>query len=166
MATHLEALVETLWEERHLMELLLYKLVCTKLLLAADEERYTGYAVSEVESVLAELRSAEQRRDDVVQAVAVASGLSIDEMRLSTLVEWSPEPWSGVFDDHRRSFLDLTTEIEATANENRRLAAGGLNRVQQTMLALTGGDDAISTYDPHGQRQTPAARPSLLDKVF
>jgi hypothetical protein len=162
---HLEELAETLWQERHLTELLLYKLVCTKLLLAADEQRYTGLSVSEVDSVLASLRTAERRRDEVVQALAVTWGVSIDELHLTTLVERSPQPWASVFDDHRRSFLSLTSEIEETATENRRLAASGLHRVQQTMLALTGGDDA-TTYDPKGQRYASTGRPSLLDKAL
>lgn len=164
--SHLEELAETLWQERHLTELLLYKLVCTKLLLAADEQRYTGVALSEVDSVLTTLRTAEHRRDDVVQALAVSWGISIDELRLDTLIERSPEPWASIFGDHRRSFLDLTAEIEETARENRRLAASGLQRVQQTMLALTGGDDGATTYDPHGHRAPATARPSLLDKAL
>jgi hypothetical protein len=165
-AGHLEELAETLWQERHLTELLLYKLICTKLLLAADEQRYTGLALSEVESVVTTLKTAEHRRDDVVQALAVTWGLSVAELTLSTLIERAPEPWGGIFDDHRRSFLALTAEIEETANENRRLAASGLQRVEQTMLALTGGDDAAATYDPQGHRRQPAGRPSLLDQVL
>ncbi|MBW3658971.1 MAG: flagellar protein FlgN [Actinobacteria bacterium] len=163
---HLEELAETLWQERHLTELLLYKLVCTKLLLAVDEQRYTGLALNEVDDVLAVLRTAEHRRDDVVQALAVAWGISIDELSLSTLVARAPQPWAEIFEDHRRSFLSLTAEIEAAASENRRLAASGLHRVQQTMAALTGGADTGTTYDPHGQRQPATARPSLLDKAL
>lgn len=165
-AAHLEELAETLWQERHLTELLLYRLVCTKLLLAADEQRYTGLALNEVEAVLGTLRSAERRRDDVIQALAVTWGLSIDDIHLSTLVERSPEPWAGIFDDHRRSFLALTAEIEATAKENRRLAASGLHRVQQTMLELTGGSDTVGTYASDGQTSTTAHAPSLLDQAL
>lgn len=165
-AGHLEELAETLWQERHLTELLLYKLVCTKLLLAVDEQRFTGLALNEVDDVLVVLRTAEHRRDDVVQALAVAWGISIDELSLSTLVARAPQPWGGIFDDHRRAFQTLTAEIEATAADNRRLATSGLHRVQQTMAALTGGADAGSTYDPHGHRQPATARPSLLDKAL
>lgn len=162
---HLEELAEMLWQERHLTELLLYKLVCTRLILAADEQRFTGYALNEVDTVLASLREAEGRRDDVVASLAVTWGASVDDLRLSTLVERSPEPWASVFEDHRQSFLALTSEIESVARENRRLAASGLHAVQRTMLALTGGGDT-ATYDPRGQRQPAAAGPSLLDEVM
>lgn len=165
-ASHLEELAETLWQERHLTELLLYKLVCTRLLLAADDQRFTGVSLNEVDAVLTGLRAAEQRRDDVVQALAVTWGMSVDELALSTLVERSPEPWRSIFDDHRRAFLALTGEIEETANDNRRLASSGLQRVQQTMLALTGGGHSSPTYDPHGQPQLAASRPSLVDKAL
>lgn len=163
---HLEELAETLWEERHLTELLLYKLLCTKLLLAADEQRFTGLSLNEVEAVLGSLRVAEQRRADVVQALAVAWGASMEDLHLSALAERSPQPWAGIFDDHRRSFLALTAEIEATADENRRLASSGLHRVQETMLALTGGAERGLTYDPDGQRGPAATAPALLDQVL
>lgn len=163
-ASHLEELAETLWQERHLTELLLYKLVCTKLLLAVDEERYTGIALNEVDDVLEILRTAEGRRDDVVQALAVSWGTRIEDLSLSTLAARAPEPWRGVFEDHRRSFLALSSEIEETANENRRLAASGLSRVRQTMQALTGG--GADTYDPHGQRRATLQRPAMLDEAL
>lgn len=162
---HLEELAETLWQERHLTELLLYKLVCTKLLLAADEQRYTGLAISEVDGVLETLRSAELRRDDVVQALAVSWGVAIDQVSLDTVIARAPAPWSGIFDDHRRAFLALTSEIEETAEENRRLAASGLQRVRRTMSVLTGRDDG-ATYDPAGHPRVAAIGPSLLDQAL
>lgn len=165
-AALLEELAETLWQERHLMEVLLYRLVCTRLLLAADDERFTGMAVTEVEGVIERLRTAEHRRDDVVQALAVRWGVSIDEFRLATLVERSPEPWRGIFDDHRRMFLELTGEIEDVAMDNRRLADSGLHRIQQTMLVLTGGGDPAGTYSSDGHAASTTGRASVLDQAL
>lgn len=165
-ARHLEELAETVWEERHLTELLLYKLVCTKLLLAADDQRFTGVALNEVDAVLRTLRDAEHRRDGVVQALAVAWGVAIDDLTLSTIVERAPEVWAGIFDDHRRAFLAMTAEIEETTRLNRRLAASGLRRVQQTMAALTGDDGSLTTYDPHGHGQPRVPRPALIDQAL
>ncbi|MEX0836298.1 MAG: flagellar export chaperone FlgN [Nitriliruptor sp.] len=162
---HLEELAETLWQERHLTELLLYKLVCTRMLLAADEQRYTGICLNEVDSVLSRLRDAETHRDDVVQALAVTWGVSIDQLYLSTLADRSPEPWAAIFDDHRKAFLSLTSEIESVAVDNRRLASSGLHRVQQTMAALTGGSEHRLTYDPDGRRSSSAG-PALVDQAL
>ncbi len=154
---HLEELAETLWQERHLTELLLYKLVCTRMLLAADEQRYTGICLNEVDAVLCRLRDAETHRDAVVQALAVTWGVSIDHLYLSTLADRSPEPWSRIFDDHRQAFLSLTAEIEAVAADNRRLASSGLHRVQHTMAALTGGSDNAPDLRPRGSSTSASA---------
>lgn len=164
-AQHLEELAETLWRERHLTELLLYRLVCTRLLLASDDERFTGLAINEVEAVADALREAEHRRDDVVQALAVSWGTTIDELTLHALASRAPQPWKSIFDDHRRAFLQLTGEIEETAADNRRLAASNLHRVHQTMSTLL-GTTASSTYDTRGQRHPAPTGPAMLDRVM
>jgi hypothetical protein len=164
-AQHLEELAETLWQERHLTELLLYRLVCTRLLLASDDERFTALAISEVEAVTDALRDAEQRRDEVVQALAVSWGTTIDELKLARLAEHAPQPWASIFDDHRRAFLELTGEIETAAADNRRLAASNLHRVHQTMSTLL-GTTSSSTYDTNGQRQPASPTPAMLDRVM
>lgn len=164
-AQHLEELAETLWQERHLTELLLYRLVCTRLLLASDDTRFTGLAINEVEAVAEALREAEHRRDDVVQALAVSWGTTVDELTLNALAAQAPQPWKSIFDDHRRAFLELTAEIESTAADNRRLAASNLHRVHQTMSTLL-GTTSSSTYDPRGQRQPASSGPAMLDRVM
>ncbi len=164
-AQHLEELAETLWQERHLTELLLYRLVCTRLLLASDDERFTGLAINEVEAVADALREAEHRRDSVVQALAVSWGTTMDDLTLHALADRAPQPWKSIFDDHRRAFLQLTGEIEETAADNRRLAASNLHRVHQTMSTLL-GTTASSTYDTRGQRQPAPTGPAMLDRVM
>ena len=162
---HLEELAETLWQERHLTELLLYRLVCTRLLLASDDERFTGLAINEVEAVTEALREAEQRRDDVVQALAVSWGVAIDDLRLGALAARAPQPWASIFDDHRQAFLHLTAEVEAAAADNRRLAASNLQRVHRAMSTLLGSAPS-DTYDTRGQRQPSTAAPAMLDRVM
>lgn len=164
-AEHLEELAETLWQERHLTELLLYRLVCTRLLLASDDVRFTGLAINEVEAVTDALRDAEHRRDEVVQALAVSWGTSVDDLKLGNLVDRAPDPWNSIFDDHHRAFMALTAEIETTAADNRRLAASNLHRVHQSMSTLL-GTSTSSTYDPHGQRQPQTSGPAMLDRVL
>ena len=164
-AQHLEELAETLWQERHLTELLLYRLVCTRLLLASDDTRFTGLAINEVEAVTDALRDAEHRRDEVVQALAVSWGTSVDDLKLANLAEQAPDPWGSIFDDHRRAFMQLTTEIESTAADNRRLAASNLHRVHRSMSTLLGGSSS-STYDTRGQRRSDTSGPAMLDRVM
>ena len=55
----LERLSEVLWRERHLLELLLFKLEEEQLVLTSGRTRWLGHATREVETVLEEIRTAE-----------------------------------------------------------------------------------------------------------
>lgn len=161
----LEALADTLWAERHLVEFLLYKLTVAKLLLVADERRFVSAALSEVEQVVGRLREAEQRRTDALSAVAVEWRRPPAEVTLAVLAEETEEPMRGVFADHRKGFFELSAEIEETAAENRRLASGSLNAIQQALEALTGAP-AGPTYTASGRTEAPQAGPSQWDQIL
>lgn len=161
----LEALADTLWAERHVVEFLLYKLTVAKLLLVADERRFVSAALSEVEQVVARLRDAEDRRQAALAAVAAEWRRPAADVTLSVLAEETAEPMRGVFDDHRKGFLELSLEIEETAAENRRLATGSLNSIQEALDALT-GTAAGPTYTASGRAQSPHVGPSQWDQTL
>lgn len=159
----LEALADTLWAERHVVEFLLYKLTVAKLLLVADERRFVSAALSEVEQVVARLRDAEERRQAALAAVAAEWRRPAADVTLSVLAEQTDEPMRGVFEDHRKGFLELSLEIEETAAENRRLASGSLNSIQEALDALTGTGSG-PTYTSSGRTQAPRVGPSQWDQ--
>ena len=159
----LEALADTLWAERHVVEFLLYKLTVAKLMLVTDERRFVSAALSEVEQVVGRLRDAEERRQAALAQVAADWGRRPADVTLSVLAEETDEPMRGVFDDHRTGFLELSVEIEETAAENRRLASGALNSIQQALGALT-GTNAAPTYTATGRTQAPQVGPSQWDQ--
>jgi FlgN protein len=161
----LEALADTLWAERHLVEFLLFKLTAAKLLLAADERRFVALALDEVQRVLVALRGAETRRARAVEEVAAELHVPADQLTLSQLASHSPEPLRTVFRDHADGFLALATEIEETAALNRRLASATLSHVQRAIDALT-GPPAVSTYTASGRPTTATAAPMRLDQVL
>ena len=68
----------------------------------------------------------------------------------------------GVFEDHRKGFAELSVEIEETAAENRRLASGSLNSIQEALGALTGAGPA-PTYTATGRTQAPQVGPTQWD---
>lgn len=161
-----ESLSDTLWEERHLAGMLLYKLVSARLILAADDRRYVAPALSEVERVIEALRGAEARRHAAVSAIARRLGLDPEELSLRRLAEDSPEPWHTIFTDHRDNFLQMAAEIEQTAADNRRLASSALESVHSALGALTGAAP-LSTYTEQGHRSGVAhTPPSQLDQVL
>jgi hypothetical protein len=165
-AAGLEALADTLWAERQVVEFLLYKLVTAKLLLAADERRFVSHALGEVERVVGALRDAELRRSVALEQFARERRMRPDDVTLDWLASHTPPPWREVFTDHRDAFGTLAAEIEETSAENRHLASAGLSQIQQTIEELTGPQTASGTYDANGRARPMTVGPVRLDSAL
>lgn len=160
----LEMLADTLWAERHVVELLLYRLTLAKLVLAADERRFVPLAIGEVDEAVSRLRSAELRREIAIAELAEAWNEPVSALTLAAIAARAPEPWGKVFADHRDGFRTLTEEIEATSAENRRLASAGLQSVQHALDVLTA--DRTGTYTAAGTAESAPARPTRLNQTL
>ncbi len=152
----LQALLDTIWAERQVVEFLLFKLTAAKLLLAADERRFIAPALDEVDRVVGALREAELHRSMAVSVVASEWRMSVDDLTLNMLATQAPEPWHDTFAEHERAFGTLAAEIDAATEANRALAAGGLNRIRETMDLIT-GNQTPSTYDADAGRPCAGA---------
>jgi hypothetical protein len=113
-----------LWRERHLLELLLFKLDEEQLVLAAGRTRWLPRATREVEMVLEEIRQTELERAVEVSRVAVDLGLPAGAS-LRQLAEAASPPWQGMLAEHRQAFLSLTDEVTALVQANRELLGRG-----------------------------------------
>jgi hypothetical protein len=103
---------ETLWRERELLDLLLFKLEEEALLVDAGRTRWLDRAAREVDLLLVELRRTELLR--AVQTDDAALGLGLGAgATLRQLVDVAPEPWATILDDHRRALLAATAELAA-----------------------------------------------------
>jgi hypothetical protein len=132
-------LADTLWYERRLLEYLLFKLVSANLVLIADDRRFVGPAIAEVDAVMNEIRKAEAQRSSVVAGVAE---------------EFAVAPSSV-------GFMGLVNEIEALTRENRRLATVALDGIQGT-LGFAGGD----IYDAAGKATRTPDHPLRVNRVL
>ena len=112
-----------LWRERHLLDLLLFKLSEKQLVLAAARTRWLPRATREVEMVLEEIRQTELERAVDVSRVALDLGLPAGAS-LRQLAESAPEPWQGILVEHRQAFLSLSDEIISLVQTNRELVIG------------------------------------------
>jgi hypothetical protein len=157
----LTELSTTLWRERELLELLLFKLEEEQLLLAAGKARWLGHATREVEVVLEEIRRAELSRAVEVDAVALELGLS-SGCSLRQLADAAPAPWGDVLREHRAAFLAVSQEVSALAEANRDLLTAGVRAARTALDSLSEPDAA--TYTPDGQ-PARSTRPLLLDRV-
>jgi FlgN protein len=159
----MEELARLLSREQLLLELLLYKLVSLRQLLTAGEGRFLHWAAEEVERATEKVRTAEINRSLHVAALAAERGLDADGLSLSLLAEDAPAPWNMVLSDHRRDFLRIAAETEATLSACRRLAAAGASGVADLLERLDGPRAEVhagvgaTTYGPSAQWDEPSA---------
>jgi flagellar biosynthesis/type III secretory pathway chaperone len=158
----LAEVTSTLWRERELLELLLFKLEEEQLLLAAGRTRWLARATREVETVLEELRRAELLRAVQVDEAAVEVGLEPGPS-LEALAAASADPWQSLLREHRLAFLTATSEIQAMANANRDLLTAGSRATREALLSLT---DGTSTYGSTGEAVTVGRQHRLVDEAI
>jgi hypothetical protein len=154
-------LADTLWYERRLLEYLLFKLVSANLVLIADDRRFVGPAIAEVDAVMNEIRKAEAQRSSVVAGVAEEFAVAPSSVGLAFLVDHAPDSLRSIFEDHRDTFMGLVNEIEALTRENRRLATVALDGIQGT-LGFAGGD----IYDAAGKATRTPDHPLRVNRVL
>lgn len=134
----LQRLAEALWQERLVVEQLLYRLTCAKLLLASGEHRFVTQAMDEVGSEVERLHEVELQRARLVQEVGEVAGAADRDLSLDDLVRGTSGPWPRVFGNLRRAFRELAEEIETTTAVNQDLAEQGLLRVRDSLTAMAG----------------------------
>ena len=156
----MDELARLLGHERRLLELLLFKLVEGRQLLAAGEARFLPYAAAEVERAMERLQEAELRRSMLIHQLATDLDLPEDALTMSALARDSIEPYRTIFADHRRAFLALAAEIEDVTRQNRRLAERGAHNVDQLMAMLGQPGAGPVELKLYGPAAAAAARPA------
>jgi hypothetical protein len=149
-----------LWQEREALELLLFKLVEERLIVASGETRWLAPANREIESVVNQLRGIEVVRAAEVDVVAAQLGRE-DALTLAELASLADEPWRGILNEHREVLLGLVVQIEQAADENRKILGAGARAVRETLLAMT---ESVDTYDARGVTSQTAPRPMIVDE--
>ena len=163
----LDELSRRLWDERQVVNHLLFKLTVTRLLLAADERRFVPESLEEVERAVEALRQGEYARDAALRELASLWAYDPIELTLGELARRSPPPFDHTFAEHAVAFRDLAGEIEQVARENRVLANGDLQVVAGQLDQLSGPQVPVaSTYDASGQIDASAGVGARLREVF
>lgn len=152
-----------LWRERHLLELLLFKLEEEQLLLASGRSRWLARAASEVEMVMTEIRQVELSRAMELDAVTSGMGIGVG-VTLRELAEKAPPPWGELFTAHHEGFLEITDEIASFAKINRELLARGFQATREALMEFD--DDGVSLYSPTGRTTERIQHSLLIDEVL
>lgn len=157
----LHELSTILWQERNLLEMLLFKLEEQELLIAAGRTRWLAYAAREVEAVLDRVRDADLVRamelDAVAPSLLLPAGVSLCE-----LAAVAPAPWGSMFEQHRVAFLALTDAVAAATSANRERLSHGARVLDETIAKLIERDEEPS----YGFRDSSARRGSVLDEAL
>ena len=154
-----------LWQERQLLELLLFKLEEEQLVLASGRARWLERTPP--------VRSSSCSRRSSGPSWPVpsrwtrwppSSGWSPGPS-LRQLAETVPRPWQGIFEQHRRAFLTTTQEILALAQVNRDLLSRGQQATREALAWL--GDAEADVYTPSGATTSSyAAGPRLVNEAL
>lgn len=162
LSAALHDLSATLWRERELLELLLFKLEEEQLLLAGGRARWLARATHEVQVVVDEIRRAELSRAVDVDRVATLLNLP-PSPGLRPLAEAAGEPWTTMLNDHREAFLVATAEVAALAENNREMLTASYKAVREALTRLSPNE--AQTYSPAGA-PTRSAPPRLFDRTI
>ncbi|MDF1605953.1 flagellar export chaperone FlgN [Nocardioides sp. YIM 152315] len=156
----MEKLTWVLWQERELLETLLYRLEVEELVMSTGRTRWLGNAARDVDEAAAAVREFEVLRAVAASAAAEAAGLE-SNAGLGELIAVAAEPWRGILTEHRDNFLSLTDEIARVAQTNRALIVSGLRATQDTLLGV---DRSAATYTAAGAVDHGETRSAVLDR--
>lgn len=140
MDQHMDQVAAVLERERELLEVLLFKLIETRLVLEAGELRFLSRATREVERARTRAREI-----DLIRATTV--GRYRCGVTLRELAAEAPEPWPGILRDHHDLLTPLVAEIEVTAHRNAGEARTGLDALRQTPVPSGAQQPPLTTSD-------------------
>ena len=136
----MEQVVMVLEREREVLDVLLFKLVETRLILEAGEMRFLSRATREVERARGRCREI-----DLMRAAIVAQHRTGATLR--GLASSAREPWPGILRDHHDLLAALVAEIEVTAHLNAEHARIGLDAIRLAPVGSTSGSDSTQGGD-------------------
>ncbi|MGN6324957.1 flagellar protein FlgN [Pseudolysinimonas sp.] len=149
-----------LWQERELLDLLVFKLEEEQLLLTSGKTRWLPFATREVEQVLERLRVAGVERTVEVAALAAEWGLP-DDATLRALIDGAPSTaWADAFRGHLQALTDLTAQITALRDSNLQYLRAASRSTQETLARL---DAESGTYDASGEASASPAVARLFE---
>jgi hypothetical protein len=129
-----QAFSDVLFQERRLLELLLFKLEEEELVLESGRTRWLALASREVETVLDELNKVELARSVAFANLAPEMGLGLDA-NLATLTAHAPPPWDSVFIEHHKELTTLMREVLDMAASSQTLLREGYDAIRQALEA-------------------------------
>ena len=161
VADRLSTLSQTLWRQRALVEVLLYRLEVQQMVLAAGRSRWIDMSARDVEEAIEDLRAEELVRAAAVAAVAPMLKAP-ETSSLTELAVAAGEPWDQILRDHQAAFLSLIASVEAVSRDNRELLNHGLRDTHDFLARVTSAP-GTDGYSVEGTGTKQLAQPTLID---
>jgi hypothetical protein len=158
MGTH--ELSASLWRERELLELLVFKLTEEQLLLTSGKARWLQYATQEVEQVMNKLRTAGLARSIEVASLAEDWGIDENSTLRELTVHSTDDMWRDILTAHLVAMTGLTREIQELRDLNMQYLRVAIRSTQE---ALAQDGPASGTYDAKGVTETSLATARMFD---
>ena len=154
-----------LWNERELLEQVLYKLTVQQLVLSSGAIRFLNHANDEVSAAVKRVSGTEVLRAAEIEALADVLHLPHDTT-LAELAAIAPEPWGELLAEHRTALRELVAEIETRRGDVGRLLQAGMGAIRETLDSLSGAVAGYEStgYDATGNAVPHANRPIFLDE--
>ncbi|WP_026532258.1 flagellar protein FlgN [Arthrobacter sp. H41] len=125
-----------LWQERELLELLVFKLEEEQLLLTSGKTRWLHHATREVEQVLERLRNAGLARAVEVSGLA-ATWSTPENATLRQLAAAAPDgPWGEILTAHLNAMTTLAAQIGELRDSNQQFLRAASRSTQETLAGL------------------------------
>ena len=150
-----------LWEERELLELLVFKLEEEQLLLTSGKTKWLTHATREVEQVLERLRAADLGRAVAVAGLAKEWGTSEDATLRELVAAAPPGPWTEIFNAHLQAMTELTVKIRDLRDVNEQFLRTAARSAQETLAGL---NPEANTYTASGTSAASTSAARLVDQ--
>lgn len=134
----MQEVADVLRQERHALELLLYRLTVARALLEGHEVRYLTWSSQEVDRSRQRVREVDLLRAANVQLLGVR-GPHRQAPTLRQLASLAGDPWAGILRDHHDALTRLVADIEVVAHQAAEYARRGIRKVAELQQA---SDDA------------------------
>jgi hypothetical protein len=158
MGTH--ELSASLWRERELLELLLFKLTEEQLLLTSGKARWLQYATQEVEQVMNKLRTAGLARSIEVSSLAEDWGVDENSTLRELTIHSTDDTWRDILTAHLVAMTELTREIQEIRDLNVQYLRTAIRSAQESIASDGSGS---GTYDAKGVAETSSASARMFD---
>lgn len=150
----MQEVADVLRQERHALELLLYRLTVARALLSAEDAQFLTWSSREVERARQRVREIDLLRAANVQLLGVR-GMRRQAPTLRQLASLASDPWAGILRDHHDALTGLVADIEVVAHQAAEHARQGIRNVADILMAETASAEALRHVPDRRQEQSP-----------